>query len=225
MSAESTTPSTGQAPANGQTRRRARTRAALLGAASALLSQGRTTASIEEITQQAGVGFGSFYNHFATKEELFTAALLDLLDGYTDWMRSATADLEDPAEIFAASFRLTGRLAGERPDLLAPLLNQGTEILLVERGLRVAAIADIEAGIAQGRFAEVDPEVMLMTVGGALLGLVRLISTDSSREAEATTDVVTTRVLCLLGLSQSDAVEVVARPLPATSPQDGVRLP
>ncbi len=57
------------------TRRRQQTRDALLGAARALIAEGRASeASIQEITDRADVGFGSFYNHFDTKAELFAVA-------------------------------------------------------------------------------------------------------------------------------------------------------
>lgn len=48
-------------------RRKARTRAALIGAAQACIAAGKTNVPILEITQAADVGMGSFYNHFQTK--------------------------------------------------------------------------------------------------------------------------------------------------------------
>ncbi|MBN8933022.1 MAG: helix-turn-helix transcriptional regulator, partial [Rhizobium pusense] len=52
-------------------RRRARTRRALLDAARRVIGrQGVENVTIQEITDEADVGFGSFYNHFATKEDL-----------------------------------------------------------------------------------------------------------------------------------------------------------
>src|SRR5579859_1853945 len=46
-------------------RRKARTRQALIDAAVRLIAEGRgDRASIQEITEEADIGFGSFYNHF-----------------------------------------------------------------------------------------------------------------------------------------------------------------
>ena len=56
-------------------RRRERTRNALIGAARKFLSEGRSAVSIQEITDAADVGFGSFYNHFQSKEQLFDEAV------------------------------------------------------------------------------------------------------------------------------------------------------
>ncbi len=59
----------GAVPANRLDRRKARTRQALIDAAVQLIAEGRgERASIQEITEAADIGFGSFYNHFASKE-------------------------------------------------------------------------------------------------------------------------------------------------------------
>ena len=57
-------------------RRKARTRQALIDAAVRLIAEGRgDRASIAEITEEADIGFGSFYNHFDSKEQLFADRL------------------------------------------------------------------------------------------------------------------------------------------------------
>ena len=56
-------------------RRKARTRQALIDAAVRLIAEGRGgRASIAEITEEADIGFGSFCNHFGSKEQLFGTA-------------------------------------------------------------------------------------------------------------------------------------------------------
>lgn len=203
----------------GQAKRRARTRAALLAAGRGLLVDGREHASIEEITKRAGVGFGSFFNHFPDgKEEFFQEAVLEVLDLYAAGLTAVNADLDDPAEIFARSFRLTGRTAMFEPSLLAPLLARGTEVLLIRRGLREAALADLRAGVGSGRFAALDPEVHLMAVGGVLLGLVRLVTADPDKVSEETIDDVAMGALRLLGVPAAEAEAIVCLPLPDVSP-------
>jgi AcrR family transcriptional regulator len=62
-------------------RRKARTRQALIDAAVRLIAEGRgDRASIAEITEEADIGFGSFYNHFDSKEELFQTASQEVLE-------------------------------------------------------------------------------------------------------------------------------------------------
>lgn len=201
--------------ADGQARRKLRTRMCLLDAARALLAEGRGSASIEEITKRAGVGFGSFFNHFpGGKDELFDEAVLELLDGYAEWIRSATHELEDPAEVFGRSFRLTGRLAAAQPDLFAPLLARGSELLLLERGLREVAIVDLARGVESGRFVALPAEVHLMSVGGVLLGLVQLLTSSVPDNSDEAIDAISAGVLRLLGVPAGEADELVKRSLP-----------
>src|SRR6476469_283412 len=116
-------------------RRKARTRASLVRAAQGFIAAGRTNVPIQEITQAADVGMGSFYNHFETKEQLFDAAFEAVLDGYGQLLDQVTADIEDPAEVFASSFRLTGRLYRREPELSRVLLNNLPRLLHADDGL------------------------------------------------------------------------------------------
>src|SRR5689334_24205499 len=107
-------------------RRKARTRAALVAAARELLaSRDAAEVSIQEITDAADVGFGSFYNHFETKEDLFRAAVASTVEEWALFRDEAVAALDDPAEVFAASFRMAGRLQRQAPELARALLNSG----------------------------------------------------------------------------------------------------
>src|SRR4051812_19502886 len=97
-------------------RRKARTREALIDAAVTLIAEGRgERASIQEITDTADVGFGSFYNHFESKEQLFSTASERLLERWGETIDHACAGMTDPAEIFAMSFRISGRLGVTNP--------------------------------------------------------------------------------------------------------------
>ena len=97
-------------------RRKARTRQALIDAAVRLIAEGRgDLASIQEITEEADIGFGSFYNHFDSKEQLFQTASEEVLERWGQLIDRASAGLTDPAELFAVGMRITGRLAGPIP--------------------------------------------------------------------------------------------------------------
>src|SRR4029450_3319757 len=96
-------------------RRKAQTRAALIRAAQTFIAEGKTNVPILEITQAADVGMGSFYNHFETKEQLFEAAVEAAMDGFGQLLDDLTSGIEDPVEVFACSFRLTGRLHRTEP--------------------------------------------------------------------------------------------------------------
>lgn len=195
-------------------RRKQRTRSALIRAAQGVIAAGRLTAPILEITQAADVGMGSFYNHFATKEELFEAAVMDVLDRYGEALDAVTAQLRDPAEIFASSFRLTGRFFRRRPQESAILLANWQAVLASERGLAPRALRDITAAAAAGRFTVDDPERGLATAGGLLMGLGMFLTANPDRDPDRTTDAVAEDLLRLFGMSARDAHEICTRPLP-----------
>ncbi|ORB73602.1 TetR/AcrR family transcriptional regulator [Mycobacterium scrofulaceum] len=201
-------------PVNRLERRKRRTRAALVQAAQRLIAEGKVNVPVLEITQAADVGMGSFYNHFDSKEQLFEAAVADVLDAYGALLDRLTESIEDPAETFATSFRLTGRLFRRRPQESRILLANGLELLSSERGLAPRALRDIKAGMAAGRFTIDDPELALAMAGGALLGLGNLLRDDPDRDDAHAADVATEKVLGLFGLDSAEARAICRRPLP-----------
>jgi AcrR family transcriptional regulator len=198
-------------------RRKARTRAMLVRAAQQLIAEGRTNVAILEITQLADVGMGSFYNHFETKEQLFQAAVDDALDLHGALMDELTADLDDPAEAFAQSFRLTGRLHRAHPELSRVLLAYGSGLVTADRGLAPRALRDIKAAVEAGRFTIADPEIGLTIAGGAALALGQLLHDRPDRDAGATADEMTQTLLRMFGVSDKEAAAICGRPLPAVS--------
>ena len=87
-------------------RRREQTRRKLLDAARALFArQGVENTRINEITDEADVGFGSFYNHFDSKEAIVEAVVGETVAAQGGAVASVTADLDDPAEVVAAAHR------------------------------------------------------------------------------------------------------------------------
>jgi AcrR family transcriptional regulator len=201
-------------PVNRLERRKQRTRAALIQAAQGFIAAGKLTVPVLEITQAADVGMGSFYNHFDSKEELFEAAVADVLDNHGALLDQLTEAIEDPAETFACSFRLTGRLFRRRPQESQILLVNGLNLMGSERGLGPRALRDIELAAAAGRFTVDDPKLALAVAGGALLGLGKLLQDQPDRDDAAAADRVTEDVLRLFGLSAEEAHEICTRPLP-----------
>ncbi len=204
----------GSKPENRLDRRKARTRAALIQAAQTLIAEGRTQVPILEITQAADVGLGSFYNHFETKEQLFDAAVEAVMDAYGQLLDRVTADIEDPAEVFAASFRLTGRLHRREPELSQVMLANALRLLGSPDGLAPRVRRDIEAAAAAGEFEVSDLDVSVTMVAGALIALGQLLHDQPERDVDETTDLVTRDVLRMLGLSARRAERICNRPLP-----------
>jgi AcrR family transcriptional regulator len=131
-------------------RRKQRTRAALIKAAQTFIAAGKLNVPVLEITQAADVGMGSFYNHFDSKDELFKAAVADVLDAHGALLDQLTAPITDPAETFACNFRLTGRLFRRRPQETQILLANSLTLINSERGLAPRALRDINAAVRAG---------------------------------------------------------------------------
>ncbi|MER6347995.1 TetR/AcrR family transcriptional regulator [Streptomyces sp. NPDC001595] len=196
-------------------RRRAETRRALVRAARQILAEtGDTGVSIQAIAERADVGFGSFYNHFASKTELFDAAVTDALEEFGQTFDRRLAGIDDPAELVAAGFRLSARMADSHPELMQILRRRGLGHLHSDQGLAPRARRDVETGVAAGRFSPVDPSVALCALGGTLLSLVELRFARPDLDGdEAATDLAE-MALRMLGVAADDAHEVARRPLP-----------
>lgn len=202
-------------------RRKARTRAALIRAAQTLIAEGRTNVPILEITQAADVGMGSFYNHFETKEQLFEAAVEAVMDAYGQLLDNLTTGIEDPAEVFACSFRLTGRLYRREPELSQVLLNNVLRLLSADTGLAPRVRRDIAAAVDAGRFDVEDLDVAVTMTAGALLALGQLLHDQPDRDVEKTTDGVTEDLLRMFGVPRRRAQRISTLPLPDLDGQPG----
>ena len=197
-------------------RRKARTRQALIDAAVRLIAEGRgDRASIAEITEEADIGFGSFYNHFDTKEQLFQTAAEEVLERWGQMIDRATAGITDPAELFAVGMRVSGRLGWTHPDIAGFLTGAGLGALEIPTGLAPRALRDIEAGQAAGRFTVADAEIALSAVAGGLIGLLRVCQRHPGRVDETAVDQLAEAGLRLLGVPAGEAARLVALPLPA----------
>jgi AcrR family transcriptional regulator len=196
-------------------RRKARTRRSLVDAAVTLITEGRAeTASVQEITDVADVGLGSFYNHFESKEQLFHVASAEVLERWASLLDEACTGVEDPAQVFAISLRMSGRLAWTNPTIAGFIIGAGLALLESPGGLAPRALRDIRAAKEVGRFTVPDAEIALSAIGGGLIGLLQLqhrlpeiVGTDS-------VDALTEGCLRLLGIDEAEAHRLARLPLP-----------
>lgn len=204
----------GQRPGQSRVeRRKERTRAALINAAQAVIAAGKLSVPVLDITQAADVGIGSFYNYFDSKDQLFQAALDEVVDAHGALL-DGLSEVDDPAETFARSFRLTGRMFRRRPQESRVLLNSGMGAILSERGLAPRALRDITAANRAGRFRIADPELALALAAGALLALGQLLHNQPDRDDARATDQMAEDLLRIYGVSADEAHEICCRPLP-----------
>lgn len=197
-----------------QTRRKNETRAKLIAAARVLLArQGAEATRIQEITDEADVGFGSFYNHFSSKEEIIEAVLADSLTSQGSALAALADELDDPAEVISAAHRSFVLRAGRDPEWAWLLVRLDVSHDLIRSALGPFAIRDLNAAISAGRLTVSNKSVALSALGGALIAVMRAVL---DGDAPKNADVFHAEgVLRLLGLPAAEAAEVARRPLPA----------
>jgi AcrR family transcriptional regulator len=210
-------------------RRRRRTRQSLLDAALTLMAKkGLEGVAINEITEQADVGFGSFYNHFPSKEAIYEALCDEVFERFADAIDAQLATLDDPAEKVSVALRHTMERARLHPDWAKFLIREGFSERAVSGGLSLRLIRDLDSGIHSGRFRERDLLMQFLCIAGttlsamsiqqhltrpnsphSLLVQARQMPTDRLGERLAET------VLISLGIDAAEAAEIAGRPLPA----------
>jgi AcrR family transcriptional regulator len=195
-------------------RRKARTRQALIDAAVELIATGRgDRASIQEITDAADIGFGSFYNHFESKEAIAEAVLVDTVLAQGAEIDALTSQLEDPAEIISAAHRTFVRRAGTDPDWGWLLVRLNVSHNAVVAALEPYARRDFRAAVKADRIRVPNEEIALLAAAGALLAVMHAVL---EGQAPKQADVLHAEgVLRMFGLAPDDAAKVARRPLPA----------
>ncbi|WOD19692.1 TetR/AcrR family transcriptional regulator [Paraburkholderia kirstenboschensis] len=209
-------------------RRKSETRVRLLDAAFAQIAKkGMDGVTISEITDAADVGFGSFYNHFDSKEGIFTALVEWLFEEFANTLDRLASGLSDPAEVIAVSIRHTLLRACREPVWGQLLIREGLSMRALSRGLGQRLLRDTARGISEQRFVVADELTCVISVIGTVLAgvavelnssasskrMVRMRKTLRSKEeklAEGTAAI----VLQAFGLKRAEAEKIARRPLP-----------
>jgi AcrR family transcriptional regulator len=186
--------------------RRQRTRQALLDAGLALFAELPVDAvAIDEITAKAGVGKGSFYNHFESREAFATAIVEDIRRDIEAQIRAANRDITDPASRVARAIILYARYAIQMPQQ-ALIVGKANLTERFDHELNDNMVADIKQGITEGVFnvgsIEAGKLFLFGSVGMLVLRLAREKDADVSREICLE---MCTLFLCCLGVARDDA--------------------
>jgi AcrR family transcriptional regulator len=91
-----------------------RNRERILDAALAAFAERGSAAQMEDVAERAGVGVGTLYRHFPTKEALILAVVVRRLERFAEYAAEALEDDGDPGEVFCALIRrVAGVMAAE----------------------------------------------------------------------------------------------------------------
>ncbi|NKY50112.1 TetR/AcrR family transcriptional regulator [Nocardia vermiculata] len=166
--AQNQTAEAGAAPRRALRADARRNRERVLSAARAAFAAEGISVPLDEIARRAGVGPGTVYRHFPTKEALFQAAIVDNIERMIDYARG----LENADDPGAAFFELLGHMVaqgGVKRDLAEALGGHetieitGPTMEFKEVAARILARAQ-EAGAVR---TDIDGEDLLRTLKGA----------------------------------------------------------
>jgi AcrR family transcriptional regulator len=149
----------------------ARNRTRILDAARAAFAEAGLDVGVEEIARRAGVGKGTLYRRFPTKEALVRAIFEDILDEVERFVAASEAE-PDAWEAFAGYLRASARMQASNQgffDVVAQRL--GAAALTPEQRTRILSAAARplrraqEAGAVRDDLVPEDVQLMLRMVG------------------------------------------------------------
>jgi AcrR family transcriptional regulator len=180
-------------------------------AAELIVSKGTGGLRLREITDLADVGFGSFYTHFDSKEELIAAVVKDTVESLSAPVVAQSANADDPAEAAAIAHRWFVRLAATDPKTAQLIVNLERADVMLELAVDQNARQVLKRGIDTGRFRTMDIETTLAFVVGATIAVMRGVL-DGRLDDKA--DIASAEAfLGVLGVDPTSAAEIARREL------------
>jgi len=153
-----------------------RTRQRVLEAAEAVFAEhGYHDASVVKITEAAGVGQGTFYLYFASKQEVFDELVRDLNRRVRHAMKEASSQGQTRLEAELLGFRAYFHFTAEHPALYR-IIRQAEFVSPAMLRYHYERLSDgyveaLRSASVSGEIAELDPEV----AAWALMGMGELI--------------------------------------------------
>lgn len=141
----------------------------LLAEAGAVVAEQGTDASLEEVARRAGVGIGTLYRHFPTREALLEALLRDRFDGLASYAEDLLG-ADDPFDALVAWLRriAKGTVAyrGLAQAMMAALQDEASDLYVSCHGMRAGGQALLARAQKAGEVRpDVRPEDVLYLAG------------------------------------------------------------
>jgi AcrR family transcriptional regulator len=185
---------------------REKSRAALIEAAARVFQTQQPEATVvEDLIVAAGVGRGTFYNHFKDIAEVWTAVALKLAEEFNDTIRLAYKHIADPAERICVAMQLIfQRTAADASwGWLIVKLEQDASLRDM---LRKGSQPDVREGFEAGRFAQMHQETATVLVFGATFSGMRSIL--EGRIASAHAHEIVAATMRGLGMPPEEAIRL-----------------
>lgn len=199
-------------------RRRRAVRAKILAAAERLLREGIVDdVTIAHITEEADVGYGTFYLHFDTKLDVMVAIAREHAAGLTARLDRLADEIADPAEVVAVALRYMLRAINEDPLWRWFILGSGLPMERLRECVELSATRDFARGHAAGRFRWDDEGVLAAFIGGAIVGVLSEWAT--AKLPGDTPEQAAEFLLATIGVPREDAAVIARKKLPPLPPQ------
>ena len=157
-----------------------RNRELILAAADAAFASEGLGVPVDEIARRAGVGAGTLYRHFPTKEALFEAVLIAHMDSLARYGQA----LVDSAQPDEALFEFVGRLASEaasKRNLIDALSGSGYDIKASSSESKAALEEVFQVLLSRAQRAGlVRPDVQPADLMGLVMGACSLATHERS---------------------------------------------
>lgn len=193
--------------------KRQKTRSALLHAARELVyERGHERIAIQDITERADVGLGTFYNYFESKQCIFEAVLEEIRDGFRRELDRMRQPLKDPALIVAHTLKYCFQQAQDNEEWNTFVTYSGLTGDYRLHQDEAQCLEDLRRGVAAGRF-KVDDVGFAQSL---IIGMVKHVNTEIAcgRLGRKAIEDTIRYILRMLGLPDLVAKALVQTPLP-----------
>ncbi|NKB98809.1 MAG: TetR family transcriptional regulator [Pseudomonadales bacterium] len=194
-------------------RKRRDTRERIIREAEVLLrSRPVDEVTIQDMTEAADVGHGTFYLHFKSKFEVLIPIIEREAIRWDEIVQRQFADGEDPAVVLASSTRYMARAISADPLWRWLLQHSGVPVEDMRHAIGRFGTRDIRVGLKSGRFSV--PE--LGTASSFLLGgfVNGLLASFNSSDPDRSIDQIAEMFLRSVGLETDEAQTLARQPLP-----------
>jgi AcrR family transcriptional regulator len=142
--------------------------------------QGFRCTEVQQIADLAGVGKGTVYRFYPTKDELFQASVDDVMQRLTAQVDSAVFAADDPLEHLRVGFKAYMAFFQAHPEAIELFVHESAEFRRISKpryfaysDMRRQAWIDVyQQLIDTGRCRVTDPQAILDTIGNLAYGSV-----------------------------------------------------
>lgn len=190
-------------------RKRERTRGELVAAAERLVAaRGLDAISIDEITEEADVAKGTFYTHFADKDDLAAAVARTIRLELEARVTATNEGVTDAAVRMANGLSSLFAFAIAQPVRARALLRLIPGIVDPETPINAGIRGDVALGLKQKRFAVVSVNTAVVTTIGIAMSAGMHLSERTGASAFAFASEFVATALVALGLKQVEATRL-----------------